>query len=43
MVMLKENDFLGNPFKTREDVEKGCRARMSCFVLVKTEYSTASS
>jgi hypothetical protein len=27
MVLLKNEGFLGNPFVTREDVEKGCVAR----------------
>lgn len=29
MVLLKPNAFLNNPFKTREDVERGCKARKS--------------
>jgi hypothetical protein len=29
MVQLKPNAFIGNPFKTRHDVEKGCIARPS--------------
>jgi hypothetical protein len=27
MVLLRNEGFLGNPFTTREDVERGCIAR----------------
>lgn len=30
-MLLKPNEFLNNPFKTRDDVERGCRARESRF------------